>query len=138
MWMDPLLPSFPPFKSFLELRDRAQARPLELPYPTVGDRVDRHRIDEMELPAALALRRQQLASSGMEIRQRAEDSIVVVHLPNMQPDGCLSRGARQPYRAHSPASLMRQASPSDGKEKRLESSASCFRLTLRSPDDRRT
>src|SRR5215831_17449597 len=127
--MSSLWPSFSPFKSLLELREHTQPRPLELPYPTVGDRVDRHRIDEMELLAALALRRQQvgllesgemlrhrlpghveslaqlaqrlavLASEAVQqlatarIRQRAEDSIVVIHPPNMQPDGCLSRGA---------------------------------------------
>src|SRR5262245_11961525 len=126
--MSSLWSPFPPFKSFLQLRDRAQAGPLELPYPTVGDRVNRDRIDEMELLAALALRRQQvglledaemlrhrlaghveslaqlaqrlavLASEAVQqlatarIRQRAEHSIVVIHPPNMQPDGCLSRG----------------------------------------------
>src|SRR5262245_20649766 len=126
--MSSLWPSFPPFKPSLELPERTQTLPLELPYPTVRDRVDRHRIDEMELLAALALRRQQvgrlengemlrhrlaahvgslaqlaqrlavLASEAVQqlatarIRQRAEDSIVVIHPPNMQPDGCLSRG----------------------------------------------
>src|SRR5215467_8691987 len=132
MSMNSLWPSFSPFKSLFELRKRTQARPLELPYPTVGDGVDRHRIDEMQLLATLAFRRQQvslfengemlrhrlarhfeslahlaqrlavLASEAVQeptaarIRQRAEDSIVVIHPPNMQPIGCLSRGADFP------------------------------------------
>src|SRR5438093_2120651 len=58
--MSSLWPSFSPFEILLEPGERAQARPLELPDPAVGDRMDRHRIDEMQLLAALAPRRQQV------------------------------------------------------------------------------
>src|SRR5476651_477182 len=42
------------FQLALEGGERAQMAALELPDPALGDRVDRHRIDEMQLLAALA------------------------------------------------------------------------------------
>src|SRR5262249_21898129 len=58
--MNSLWPSFSPFEILLELRKGSQARRLEFPYPAVGDRMDRHRVDEMQLLAALPPRRQQV------------------------------------------------------------------------------
>src|SRR5262245_39225681 len=48
------------FELSLEVRQGAQARALEFSDPALGDRVDRHRVDEVELLAALALRRHQI------------------------------------------------------------------------------
>src|SRR5262249_47363070 len=60
------------FKLSLELRQRAQARALEFSDPALRDGVDRHRIDVVQLLAALALRRHEigLLQDGEMLRHR--------------------------------------------------------------------
>src|SRR5579883_1992413 len=48
------------FQVALELRQRADARAIELADPALGDRIDRRRIDEMQLLAAEPQKRDEI------------------------------------------------------------------------------
>src|SRR3954453_16440967 len=87
-----------PFEALLEFGERAQAWTLELADPALGDLVDRHRIDEVQLLPPLALHRDEvrllqdremlryrLARHGQPLAQLAQRLAVPRVQPVQQP-----------------------------------------------------